>query len=578
MNPEDLQRELDGLWAKVGAGSSPELPRIPIDASAIDDLKLDSLTLLKRQQRQKEQSWSDLLEAKERSLEACRARLESLEAETVRLSRRLEREEGIVVGEVLEARAKLEAGMKGLESERAKFEEERRSLDAILEATRQRLAAESFRALKIQEEAHRRESQYLLDLKEAQVRAERVDEARSGAEAEAGKLSGSLKEAKNALEKTLAELLLERQVREEIEKERAAALKKVADLETHFKELSLIWEEERTQWRELWDRERSTWEGQRKEVESWETSLRRERESWQAELQAQESKHVAFVSQINTSLRESSETSARLASVVGVLDRIGALDLPGKRADIGRRARKGLAAALGLGLVLAIFPLWRHFSRPRLKALSVEAVTLENPTGMTFDGSKLWFSQWGGDLVSFDPKDLRAPSSRSAAKGLGSYHPTALASGSGVLWSVDSAQARVIKHRGGKPEEVLGSLRAPGPAPAALAYDGSSLWLYDAATQAIYRQKGSAEEFLPVPAETELVPAAMAFVDGRLWVFDSRSKELVILELKEDKLRVWSKSALSESVLAVAVAGKEIWALAGPNMERPGNALVKYLP
>ena len=78
MNPEDLQRELDGLWAKVGAGALPALPRIPIDASAIDDLKLDALTMLKRSQRQKEQSWSDLLEAKERSLEACRARLESL--------------------------------------------------------------------------------------------------------------------------------------------------------------------------------------------------------------------------------------------------------------------------------------------------------------------------------------------------------------------------------------------------------------------------------------------------------------------------------------------------------------------
>ncbi|MBI5623112.1 MAG: hypothetical protein HY924_04970 [Elusimicrobia bacterium] len=576
MTPEELQRELDGLWAKVGSSSSAELPRVPIDASAMDDLKQDAFTLLKRQQRQKEASWADLLEAKDRALEAARARLEALEGENLRLSRRLEREEGIVVGEVLSAREKLSAGVKSLEAERAQFEEERRRLEAILEATRQRLAAESFRAMRLQEDADRREAQYLLDLKELQVRAERHSEGRADAQAEAGKLSGSLKEAKNALEKTLAELLRERQLREETEKERAQALKKISDLEDHFKSLSNIWEEERSQWRELWERERSTWEGQRKEIESWETSLRKERESWQAEIQGQESKHVAFVSQINASLRESSETSAKLASMVGVLDRIGALDLPGRRADLGRRARKGLVLALAGALVLSLFPLWRHFSRPRLKVVSAEPVVLDNPTGMSFDGAKLWFSQWDGDLVSFDPKDLKTRSGLASVKGVGAYHPTALASGPDSMWSVDSAQARIVKHRPGRPEEVLGAMASPGAAPAALAFDGSSLWLYDAATQSLYRQKGGAESFEPVPAEAELVPSALAFVDGRLWVFDSRSKELVILSLKDGKLRVWSRQPLSESVAAVSVAGKEVWALVGPAMDRPGHSLVRY--
>ncbi|MFA6316781.1 MAG: hypothetical protein WC943_05125 [Elusimicrobiota bacterium] len=576
MTPEELQRELDGLWAKVGSGHAPETFRAPPDASSFDDLKTDALNLLKRSQRQKEQGWAQLLEAKDRALSACRERIAALDAETARLSRRLEREEGIVVGEVLEARAKLEAGMKALEAERARFEEERRGLDALLDATRQRLAAESFRAMKTQEEAHRREQQYLLDLKEAQVRAERLEGRTAAGDAEVGKLNGSLKEAKNALEKTLAELIRERQLREETEKERVQALKKVADLETHFKELSNIWEEERSQWRELWDRERSTWEGQRKEIESWETSLRKERESWQAEIQGQESKHVAFVSQINTSLRESSETSARLASVVGVLDRIGALDLPGRRQDLARRVKKGLKFALAGVLLLAAVPVWLHFSRPRLKAVSVSPVTLDNPTGMAFDGEKLWFSQWGGDLVSFDPKDLRVSSGRASPKGLGAFHPGALASSPSALWSVDSAQARLIKHRPGRPEEVLGSLPAPGAAPAALAFDGSALWVYDAATQSIYRQKGEGPEFFPVPADAELVPAAMAFVDGRLWVFDSRAKELVILELKAERLRVWSRSELSEPVAAAAVSGKEVWALAGPSMDRPGHALVRY--
>ncbi|MBI4678413.1 MAG: hypothetical protein HY748_12605 [Elusimicrobia bacterium] len=576
MTPEELHQELDRLWAKVSASSGPDLPQIPSERSTVHDVTLDALALMKRQQRQKERGWSELLDAKERSLDAYRTRSEALEAEVAGLRRRLESEGSIVVGEVLEARAKLEAGMKALESERAKYEEERRSLDAILEATRQRLAAESFRALKLQEEAHRREQQYLLDLGELSTRAERHEENAASGAAEVLKLSGSLAEAKNALEKTLAELLRERSLREETDEERVSALKKVADLETHFKELSLIWEEERSQWRELWDRERSTWEGQRKEIESWEAGLRRERESWQAEIQSQETKHVEFVSQINSSLRESSETSARLASVVGILDRVGALDLPGRRANLGRRAKGALTASLVVGLALSAIPLWRHFSRPRLKAVSVQAVELDNPTGMTYDGAKIWVSQWSGELRSFDPKDLRSKTLHPASKGLGAYRPTALAAAGDFLWSVDSAQARVIKHKAGKPEVVLASLRAPGPAPCALAFDGSSLWLYDAATSAIYRQKGGSADFAAVPAEVEIVPAAMAFVDGRLWAFDSKSREMVIMELKDGKLKSWTRQAIPESLLGVSVAGRELWALAGPAMERPGYALVKY--
>ncbi|MBI5210353.1 MAG: hypothetical protein HY927_10315 [Elusimicrobia bacterium] len=574
MTPEELHNELERLWTKVGASQAHDLASISMESVPTSDLTLDALSLFKRQQRQKEAGWAELLDAKEKAIEAYRRRQELLETELAQLRRRLDAEEGIIVGEVIDARSKLEAGMKMLELDRGKSESERRALEDILDATRTRLTAEGARLIRLQEEWSRREQQYLLDLKEFQTRAERHEGDASRKGSEADKLSGSLKEAKNALEKTLAELLRERQLREETEKERGQALKKVADLEKHFKELSLIWEEERSQWRELWDRERSTWETQRQEVGSWEAALRKERESWQAEIADQEKKHVEFVSKINDNLRESSETSARLASVIKILDAVGASGAAGRVRRV--TGRKVLALVLVAAVGLAAVPLARLAGKPRLKAVASEPLRLENPTGLAFDGALVWVSQWDGEIVSFDPADLRTVLKRFAVKKLEPFRPAALAAGAEALWSLDSAQARIIKHRAGRPEEVLAILRAPGPAPCALAFDGTSLWLYDAATQAIYRQKGDTADFAAVPAETEMVPSAMAFVKGKLWVADSKTRELVVLELKDGKLRAVSRQPAAEPLMALSAADERVWALAGPSMERPGHAIVQY--
>ncbi len=573
MIPEDLDRDLQRLWARVSSSRAEEAPPSADPPSAQAET-LEAMALMKRQHRQRERDWAELLEAKERALAASRTRQEELEREVMELRRRDQAGDARIMSEVLDAQAQLDAGMKSLAAERDRTEEQAASLRAVLESTRQRLAAETMRNRRLQEQWEDQEQRTLSDLQELRLRAERHQEEATFAGKESLRLTDHLKEAKNALEKTLAELLLERQVREETEGERAQALKKVSQLEEHFKELAKLWEEERSQWRELWDRERAAWEGQRKQFSAWEEGLRQERSALAGTAQTQEQRHVEFMTRLGDALRESTESSLKLAAVMRIIRGVSGRDAG---APLPRSRRLVLAAAGLVVAALIAFGAVERLSKPRLAVVSTQPVLLENPTALTFDGAMLWAAEWDGGIFSFDPQDLRNPVKRWELKALAPYRPAALAHAGEYLWSIDAAQARLVQHRAGRPDVIISSRPAPGPAPAALAHDGAHLWLYDAASQSLYRLPAEGGDFTPVPADTEFVPSALAWVDGRLWAVDGRSRELMVFTLEGGRLQLASRQPFAETAVALMpAAGGDVWVLAGPGMDRPGHALVKY--
>lgn len=578
MNHEDLDKELDRLWAKVSSArasaESPGAPSVQFGGAAYD-ITLDAVSLLKKQHRREAESWAQLLEAKERALRLALERQAALESEAHALRQRLQAGEAVVMGEVVEARSTLESGMKSMEAERARFEEERRSLQGLLEETRERLSAEARRADDIQRQWEKRERRHLEELRQLQEQCASLQESSVRSDEQSRRVGDGLKEAKNALEKTLAELLAERQSRRESERERAEALAKVDEVQKHFSELSKLWEEERAQWRELWDRERSTWESQRREFSVWEEKLRKEREAWQAKCTEEERNQVAFVAKINESLRQSSETSTKVASAMKLMRGLGAASEAAAALSVGSRGRSrwaagGLAAAI---VAAAAFGVWSYLARPHPKLAATQSVSLENPTSLAFDGERLWVCEWKGELKSFDPVAL-TPMEVVRAKIPEPFRPVALAAGGDVLWSLDSAQARVVAHRSSRPAEVVGSRPAPGPAPAAAAADGENLWIYDAANAALYRQDAEGKASRSFSLEG-MVPAAMAWADGALWAFDARTRELVALEIS-DTVKEKSRTRFDAPVLGMAAGKDSLWILAGPSSERPGFALQRY--
>lgn len=537
----------------------------------------ETMALLKRQHRHETRYWAEVLDAKERAARASQERLTFLELEVNRLREKTKNDETRYMADGLDTHAKAEAALKTVQDERAEHEQEQNALRALLEQTRERMAAEAARARQELERWDKKEQQHLLDLKDLQALAARRESEVGQAGDQVRQLSENLKEAKNALEKTLSELLRERQVRDESEKERDKALKKVDEVQKHFEELSKIWEEERAQWRELWDRERSTWETQRGEFSSWEEKLRTERQTWLSEVKAKEQDQAVFTEQISRSLKESSEATSRMSSLMR--------DLSARaRGSLWAAApawiRRSILAAVVVGA--AAFPLWRYRTTLHFKTLTTQAVDLANPTSLAYDGSLLWVSEWNGKLLAFDARRPDAPVRSVMTAPGGPYRPVAMAFGAGNLWTLDASQARIIRYKADKPDQLLSSRPSPGPAPTALAYDGRSLWSFDAANKAIYRHDEDDGSYKSFSLGQEAVATAMAWVDGRLWVVDVKSRQLLVFDFKEARFELRGRYTLGDSLIGLAPArpgtggGRRLWALTGPSADRSGDALVEY--
>ncbi len=178
------------------------------------------------------------MEARDEALRTLRARLETAEAELGRLRVRAEGEDERTLVGTLDAQRQIETAQKALALAEARYEEERRVLADAMQSLRERIAAETARARTAEQRWEAREQQYLIDLKEFQGLSARRDQDVGAAETEIRARDASLAEAKNALQKTLAELLHERKERERAHGEREAALKKVDELRAHVDELS----------------------------------------------------------------------------------------------------------------------------------------------------------------------------------------------------------------------------------------------------------------------------------------------------------------------------------------------------
>ncbi len=602
MTPDDLSREIDRLWARVGSASLEPASASHISATAPTSAMIgaeaawETVALLKRQQRQREGSWQQTMEARDEALRTLRARLETAETELARLRVRSEGEDERTLVGALDAQQQLETAQKAIALAESRHAEERRALSEAMQSLRERIAAETTRARTAEQRSEAREQQYLLDLKELSGLSARRDKDAGAAEKDVRARDASLAEAKNALQKTLAELMLERKERERAHGEREAAVKKVDELRAHVDELSRIWEEERAQWRELWDRERSTWETQRGELAHWEENLRREREAWHAELQVKEKTHLELTDDLSGKIRETSLNAEKMSELISNFDRKSAEDserattqaaegtiLRAAQARIRgeNRRRWALAAVLVIAAAAAAGPAWRAATVWRFASEAVAPAPTANPTGLAFDGTSLWVSDWGGRLVAVDPSDPRRVLLSATPAPGGPYHPTAVAAGGGSLWTLDAAQSRLLRHSLAAPDRILAARPSPGPAPTALAFDGETVWSYDAVNRALTRHGGDDSSAQTYALPDEAVPNAMTWADGRLWMYDSKGRRLLVYEIADGKLaRVAVEPAPEPGVLGLAAAGapgdRRVYVLVGPSGARGAAEIVRY--
>lgn len=599
--PDEIQRELNRLWDRVTANPpesfipatsapplSSDIPSIAREAS------MTAIQLIKRQYRQEAARLRQLIELKERAARVLQDRLSAAESEVASLRRRSLQGEESVFREVADVQAELQQAHESVKAQEQRFREEEGLLRRIAEETRKQLAAETSRWRALEHHWNEREQQYLLDIRELQARAQKAFESAAKNEGRHRKSLSELQEAKTAIESTLAELLKERQDREGSNKERDKARERVKEIEEHVQQLQNLWNEERAQWQELWDRERSTWETQRQEFASWEDKVRTDRRDWHGQLKGLEGRETKYREQMAEITRKSAQAGEKVTELLHKLSgrmaeiaNLKAVKLvpPAPRRPFDWRPVKW-GAALALALAVAI-PVWKHLHRLRFELVASHVLTAETPTGIAYDGNALWLGEWEGRLSSLDPDDPSTVLSSVRVKKSGIYHPVSLAVWSDALYTLDSAQGRIMRHPVADPSKISLRWESPGPAPVALAHDGQNLWSYDAASRAVYRHLGEGRD-AQVDAykiELDVLVSAMAWHRDRLWVYDAKNGQILVFQVVGKSLKLVNRAPFETPLQGLVLTYRaglagtqhlELWGLSVPEAGVELPTLKKY--
>ncbi|MBI4385939.1 MAG: hypothetical protein HY551_01020 [Elusimicrobia bacterium] len=601
MNPGDLDRELERLWGRVvetrppGGGDAPEAPSMSLGslagaaggdvASASREAAMETIALLKRRHRQQKTQWEEAQALKNEALREQTERLARVEAELAQLKREATLYDVRMMEQTSDMTIKLESAQQAMQGQSERFRADEDRLRELLDKTRAQLAAETKRWSDLEAQWTRREEQYIEELQGMRSRLAKVHEETTRESGRSRQLGDNLQEAKKAIEATLTELLAERRLREEADRERARAHERVTETSDHLKNLQAQWEEERKQWQELWDRERSTWETQRREFSVWEDRLRAEREKWHDQMKEKEGEVIRFSSQMTQMLRESSEASAHISRVLRAASGV-ATGIWGPHAR--HRAWRIAGTALAALAIAGGGFYWRHSRQMRFELSAAHSLPVENPTAIGFDGNALWIAEWSGKLVSLDPSNPAAVLAQYSLLPGGPYRPVSLALGAGALWSLDASQARIVKHRLTDPGSLELVWPSPGPGPVALAHDGRNLWSYDAVTKSLYRHlgEGPRAEAETVALNLDVVPTSMQWQGDVLWLHDGRGKRLLKLRMEGNALHLLDSQAFDSSALAVTVhrtvegrrARHIAWALCGEGSEKFTFKKYRILP
>lgn len=597
MNADDIQRQLDKLWERVTAppAEASVVPPVPPDEYTFTDaptitreVSLEAITLIKRQHREEMARSQQLLSLKERSIQELGERLAGAEREMASLRRRAQQDEQRIYQEVMGCSVELESAQKALKDQETRFTQQEAVLRGVAEQTRKQLAAEMARWRELERQWNEREQRYLLEVRELQARAQKSAEDAAQKEGAALRAADDLKEAKAAIESTLAELLKERTERESASKERDKALARVKEVEEHVTELQNLWEEERKQWQELWDRERSTWETQRQEFAAWEAKVRKEREDWHSQLQSIEGRETKYAEQMADTLRKCTDAGDKAANLMqAASDKAKELSgMTAKRPLIRWSRRKVIGAVLAAALLAAAHPAWKAANRLGFDLLESHILDVQSPTGMAYDGDMMMLSRWDGTLVSVDPAEPSQVLFRTGVKKAGAYHPVSMALWGDSLYSLDSAQGRILMHAAATPGKIAVQWRSPGPAPMTLAHDGRNLWSYDAASHAVYRHLGEGPQAQSEPFSVgiDILPGAMAWHKDDLWVYDSKGKQILLLRIEGKSLKLVRAEPFKTPIQAMTLTfrareGKqrfELWALSVPPEGAGEPTLRKY--
>ncbi|MBI4655983.1 MAG: hypothetical protein HY746_04445 [Elusimicrobia bacterium] len=536
-------KEFEAIWKRTsvygatGAGSeyARENLHLPDD---VRESNMDTIRFLKDNYLKAQAELEKILEAKDKTIQELNFQIEETRAHFEELRGRYQAVREKLIAQDLDTSLRLEESRKIVKEQKQAHVKETRLLQEVLERTKIEM-----KNLKT------RIDELILERDEISGKLTQMSVEKSDLSDAVKILENKQSQAKEAVEKTLSELLSERRNKSEADKKIRELEKDVKDLQDRIQANQENWEAERRQWRELWDRERSVWETHRQEFAVWEERLRAERLALSDKMKQEEIKTVEYASGLTKLLKESSEWSEKVTQILKLYALKG-VELPkvfvsapkGEvRSIAGKTVLRIFAVTLAGILFMAGLSLWiiDYRSRVHFSLLSRHPVELENPTSIAASERGIWLADWQKGLILMDAKDLAVLKTVNGNL-KEPFKPSALACQGDYVWALDMAQLRFVKIGAGDPspsplppattasagrqgERILESVKTPGPAPQGVGFDGYNLWAFDAATGLMYKYlltpELGVEASFAVPGVKNIL--SMQWVEGNLWLIDS---------------------------------------------------------
>jgi outer membrane protein assembly factor BamB len=187
------------------------------------------------------------------------------------------------------------------------------------------------------------------------------------------------------------------------------------------------------------------------------------------------------------------------------------------------------------------------------------------PTGLTFDGKNLWFSDYQTDLLyCVDPESGKVIRTLSSP----AYWPEGLAWDGAFLWNADvKGGIPLSEHYAGKiykldPNngKILKTIEAPSSTPRGLTWDGKYLWCVDSDAQEVIQfspEDGTTIKSFRSPSTD---PRGLTFDGTYLWISDRLKDEIYMVEPKTGAV-ILIADAPGQFTTGLCFDGTNLWAI-----------------
>ncbi|PCI40005.1 MAG: hypothetical protein COB53_02170 [Elusimicrobia bacterium] len=255
-----------------------------------------------------------------------------------------------------------------------------------------------------------------------------------------------------------------------------------------------------------------------------------------------------------------------------------------KKTGVWLYAALGTVLLMGTGSWIAL-QRHRRLAREAARPTPVTEFKLPyaHPAGLAYDGRYFWISDWFSQTIyRHDKKTLAVIKTRH----LPLERPGALAFAGNVLYAA-SGPRKIVRHMLDTPLTVLSTTKDQKPQTVGMAYDGLYLWSIDTKSKKIHKR--IPDEGLSVVQsfsyEDGGAPAALTFDGLTIWTLDSINSELLRHDLNNPE-RVTMRLPLNEyrggewRPTGLAFDGNKFYTTAEqrPRGESPGRLFVHSIP